>query len=170
MTVSLSSLPFGLSLRPSRPSDGSFLRNLHRSTRNELLLIDGDQELIESIFKFQYDVHENGAGNKYPDAMSFIIEKTGDRIGGLVIDFGHDEIRVPYLAFLPAARAKGYGKGLMSGIVQAARVLGKPVRVMVLHGASAAYQIYRDLGFQIEENSPIAASMVWYPGRGISFG
>jgi len=102
--------------------------------------------------------------------MSFIIEKAGDRIGGLVIDFGHDEIRVPYLAFSPAARGKGYGKGLRSGIVQAAGVLGKPVRVMVLHGKSAARQIHLDLGFQVEETSPIAASMVWYPGRGIHVG
>jgi len=165
MTVNLSSLPFGLSLRPSRPSDAEFQRALHRSTRRDLLFIDGDRELIETVLRIQYEVQEVGAGNKFPDAMSFVIEKAADRIGGMVVDFGHNEIRVAYLAFLPAAQGKGYGKGLMTGIQNAARTLGCPVTVVVMHGALTAQKVYTDLGFQVAQTSPIADLMTWYPSR-----
>lgn len=159
-----SSMPLGISVRPATANDQPFLELLYRSSRPDLQLIDGDPELIETVMAQQMNVMEQGAGNQYPDAMHFIVEKTQHNVGALVVDFGPNEVRVVYVAFIPAARGFGYGKAILQGVLQAAASNQCPVSVVVWRNNTGAKRLYLELGFRVEESDAMAEVMRWYPG------
>lgn len=159
-----SSMPLGISLRPAMQSDQPFLESLYRSSRPDLQLIDGEQEFIETVVAQQRNVMEQGTGNNFPNAMHFIIEKTLHSIGALVVDFGPNEVRVLYIAVIPAARGFGYGKAVLQGVLKAAGENHAPVAVVVWRSNPGAKKIYLELGFKVEESEPAAERMIWYPG------
>lgn len=97
----------GLVVRPSRETDSTFLQTLYHSARPDLQLIDGERDQVEDVIAQQFRVQDLGLGEHFPNAMHYVVEKLGTPIGALVTDFGHNEIRVLYLAFIPAARGKG---------------------------------------------------------------
>ncbi|MGC5703845.1 GNAT family N-acetyltransferase [Pseudomonas sp. NFXW11] len=159
-----SSSASGLSMRPSRASDGPFLQSLYQSARPELQWIDADPELIEQVVAQQFQVQEQGIGERFPDALHYVVEKLDTPIGVLSADFGAHEIRVLYLAFIPAARGQGFGRTVLQGVQQAARQVGCPVATVVWASNPLARQHYLALGFRVEESTPAAERLVWYPG------
>lgn len=159
-----STMPLGISLRPATQSDQPFLQTLYRSSRPDLQLIDGDPELIETVMSQQYDAMTAGSGAGFPNAMHFVIEKTQHNIGALVVDFGHNEVRVLYIAVVPTARGFGYGKAVLQGVLKAAADNHAPVAVVVWRSNPGAKKIYLELGFKVEESEPLAERMIWYPG------
>lgn len=165
MLDSGSSLGGGISIRPARTNDGPFLETLYMSARPELQLIDADPELIEAVVAQQYQSLQTGAGTEYPNAMHYVIEKTATPVGSLVVDFGHNEVRVVYLAFIPVARGRGYGRTVLQGVQQAAAQVQCPVATVVWRSNPLARQHYIALGFQVEEAGVAAERLVWYPGR-----
>jgi len=154
----------GLSMRPSRPTDGPFLQSLYRSARPELQWIDADPEVVEQVVAQQFQVQERGIGDHFPDAMHYVVEKLDTPIGVLSADFGPNEIRVLYLAFIPAARGKGFGRSVLQGVQKAAEQVRCPVATVVWASNPQARQHYLALGFRVEESSPGADRLVWYPG------
>jgi len=154
----------GLSMRPSRPTDGPFLQSLYKSARPELQWIDADPEVVEQVVAQQFQVQERGIGEHFPDAMHYVVEKLDTPIGVLSADFGPNEIRVLYLAFIPAARGKGFGRSVLQGVQKAAEQVRCPVATVVWASNPQARQHYLALGFQVEESSPGADRLVWYPG------
>lgn len=152
-----------LTVRPARPADEPFLETLYRSSRPDLQAIQGDADLVEAVVEQQYEVLQQGTGNSFPDAMHFVIEKTRERIGGLIVDFGHNEARVIYLAFVPAARGLGHGADVLRGVQRAAASIGYPVSVVVWQSNPRAKRLYLELGFQVAESHPVAERLVWYP-------
>ncbi|BAV78514.1 GCN5-related N-acetyltransferase [Pseudomonas chlororaphis subsp. aurantiaca] len=159
-----SAMSDGLVVRPSRPTDGPFLQSLYRSARSDLQWIDGEQEQIEQVIAQQFQVQEQGAGENFPGAMHYVIEKLGSAIGALTTDFGPNEIRVLYLAFIPAARGRGYGRTVLRGVQKAAEQVRCPVATVVWASNPHARRHYLALGFQVEEANPAAERLVWYPG------
>jgi ribosomal protein S18 acetylase RimI-like enzyme len=159
-----SSMPLGISVRPATQNDQPFLESLYRASRPDLQLIDGEPELIETVVAQQRNVMEQGAGNQFPNAMHFIIEKTQHNVGALVVDFGPNEVRVVYIAFIPAARGFGYGKAMLQGVLQAAANNRCPVSVVVWRNNLGAKRLYLELGFRVEESDVVAEVMRWYPG------
>ena len=160
-----SSLPFGLSVKPAQSDDRAFLETVYRSSREDLSAMQGERDLVQSVYELQYRVLQEGAGNAFPNAMHFVIEKTRERVGGLIVDFGHNEVRIVYLALVPAARGQGLGKAVLQGIQKAAASAGAPVAVTVWHNNPLAKRTYLALGFIVESSTPAAERMVWYPGR-----
>jgi len=159
-----SSSAAGLSMRPSRPTDAPFLHSLYQSARPELQLIDAEPELIEQVVAQQFLVQEQGIGEHFPNAMHYVVEKLDTPIGVLSADFGPNEVRVLYLAFIPAARGKGYGRSVLQGVQRAAEQVRCPVATVVWASNPQARQHYLALGFRVEESSPAAERLVWYPG------
>jgi ribosomal protein S18 acetylase RimI-like enzyme len=151
-------------MRPANTGDQPFLEILYRFARPDLQFIDGEPELVNEVIAQQYEILQQGAGNQYPNAMHFLVEKTQERIGALIVDFGTNEVRVIYVAFIPTARGFGYGKAILQGVQQAAANLGCPVSVVVWRNNPGAKLIYLQLGFQVEESQPLAERMTWYPG------
>jgi ribosomal protein S18 acetylase RimI-like enzyme len=160
-----SAMSDGLVVRPSRPTDGPFLQSLYRSARSDLQWIDGEQEQVEQVIAQQFQIQERGAGENFPGAMHYVIEKLGTAIGALTTDFGPNEIRVLYLAFIPAARGRGYGRTVLQGVQKAAEQVRCPVATVVWASNPHARRHYLALGFQVEEANPAAERLVWYPGQ-----
>jgi ribosomal protein S18 acetylase RimI-like enzyme len=158
-------LSAGLSIRPARATDRGFLESLYRSTRDDLRLADVEPALIEAVIDQQRDAQAQGYGEAFPDALYFVVEKQGERIGRLVIDFGGSEVRVVDLGFVPAARGLGYGTAVLQGLKQAAAGAHLPLVLTVRSDNLAARQLYLRLGFRVEVAGPPFERMVWYPGR-----
>ncbi|BBI46359.1 hypothetical protein KPSA1B_105129 [Pseudomonas syringae pv. actinidiae] len=113
----------------------------------------------------QFRVQDLGLGEHFPNAMHYVVEKLGTPIGALVTDFGHNEIRVLYLAFIPAARGKGYGRNVVQGVQQAAEQIRCPVAKVVWANNPHARQHYLALGFEVQERDVAAERLIWYPGQ-----
>ncbi|MGY2400341.1 GNAT family N-acetyltransferase [Pseudomonas sp. SDO5271_S396] len=155
----------GLVVRPSRDSDKPFLQALYHSARADLQWIDGERALVEEVIAQQFQVQEKGMDEHFPGALHYVIEKLGTAIGALSADFGANEIRVLYLAFIPAARGKGFGRAVLQGVQQAAAQVQCPVATVVWASNPHARQHYLALGFQVQEQTPAAQRLVWYPSQ-----
>jgi ribosomal protein S18 acetylase RimI-like enzyme len=163
--LNTSALADGLRLRPARHNDEAFIAQLYRSARPDLQLIDGEDELIRTVQEQQYQVLQRGTGDNYPDAMHFVIEKTGANIGVVMVDFGHNEVRIIFLAMAPEVRGLGYGKEVLMGLQQAAWQVRAPLAVVVWHSNVQARRLYHQLGFVLEEAGDMADKLVWRPER-----
>jgi ribosomal protein S18 acetylase RimI-like enzyme len=152
-----------LGLRPAGPADAPFMEQLHRSSRPELQQLDGTPEQIEALTAQQYGVLQARVGANFPNAMHFVVERTAERIGMLIVDFGPNEIRLIYLALLPALRGQGCGRQLIQGLQQAAARTQAPLAVTVWRNNPQARALYLALGFVVEETQSAAERLVWYP-------
>jgi ribosomal protein S18 acetylase RimI-like enzyme len=153
----------GLVVRPSRATDGPFLQSLYQTARPDLQWIDGEPEHVQQVVAQQFQVQEQGMGDNYPDAMHYVVEKLGTAIGALSTDFGANEIRVLYLAFIPQARGQGFGRAVLHGVQKAAQQIRCPVATVVWTSNPHARRHYLALGFAVEERNPAAERLVWYP-------
>ena len=156
-------LPDGLGLRPARPSDHPFIQSLYSATRDDLRLIDGERDFVESIVSMQFRAQTASYGDQYPNAMYFVVEKLGERIGRVTIDFGSNEVHVLDVAFISEVRGKGYGTALIQAIQYTAAKLKAPVALSVLKSNFRARNLYLSLGFKIEENTATHERLIWYP-------
>ncbi|GLQ30243.1 GNAT family N-acetyltransferase [Litoribrevibacter albus] len=163
MAIEGLNLSKGLGIRPSTPSDKPFLEKLHNSTRDDLKMIDGEKDFVESFIQMQYQVQTEGYGDKFPNAMYFIVEKLQEPIGKVTIDFGQNEIRLVDIAFIPLARGKGYGEAVLSCLQQAAAQAGAPLTLSVFSGNVFAKNLYLKMGFVVEQVTPPYEFLVWYP-------
>lgn len=157
------SLPGGLSMRPMRESDNAFFETLYRSTRDDLRLLDAEEDFIEEFIGFQRRAQVEGYGGQYPNAMYFVAEHHGDRIGRIVLDFGQEEVRVVDIALIPAARGKGFGGQILQVVQLIAGKLKASVSLSVRFDNLAAKQLYLGLGFVVEEAGVPFERMVWRP-------
>ncbi|MGI4839513.1 MAG: GNAT family N-acetyltransferase [Janthinobacterium lividum] len=153
-----------LVVRPSRASDGPFLQRLYQTARADLQWIDGDPERLQALVAQQFEVQAQGIEREYPDAMHYVVEKLDTPIGALTTDFGANEIRVLYLAFMPQARGQGHGRTVLQGVQKAAQQIRCPVVTVVWASNAHALGHYLALGFTVEESHPAAHRLVWYPG------
>jgi len=157
------SLGQGLRIRPSTSSDQIFLQQLHRSCRNDLLQIDADQEFIESIIALQFEAQGQGYGDQFPNALYFIVEKLNEPIGRVTLNFGETEVHLVDMAFIPAARGRGYGVEVIRALQQAATQSRAPLTLTVLSHNMPAKRLYQKLGFVVESVRLPHERMIWYP-------
>jgi ribosomal protein S18 acetylase RimI-like enzyme len=160
----------GLSLRPMNASDKVFIESLYRSTRDDLRMLDAEDDFIEDLITIQHHAQTLGYGDMFPNAMYFVAEYLRERIGRVVLDFGQNEIRVVDIALIPAARGKGYGNQLLQAVQLAASKVMAPVTLSVRADHMHAKQLYARLGFVVEEARMPFERMVWYPPASGNFG
>lgn len=162
--ISASSLALGISLRMANDGDLAFLATVYQDARPDLDLIDREPDFLHLVREQQYQAHQQGSGDKYPNAVKFIIEKAQHGVGALVVDFGHNEVRVLFLACIKAARGFGYGKAVLEGVQHAAAQNNCPVTRVLPNGSPADRKLHLELGFQVVETHPAADLLMWYPG------
>ena len=163
MHASTLRLPDGLDIRPARDSDRPFIESLYHTTRDDLRLIDAESDFIESLIEQQQHAQTVGYGDQFPNAMYFIIEKQGERVGRVVIDFGHNEIRIVDIALIPEARGRGYGSGVLRALKHAAKSVCAPLVLSVHRQNPAARRLYEQEGFRLEQSDQMNDQMIWYP-------
>ncbi|MHB9119629.1 MAG: GNAT family N-acetyltransferase [Burkholderiales bacterium] len=156
-------LPAGLHLRPMSAADNAFIESLYRSTRDDLRMLDAEEDFIEEFIDLQRRAQTEGYGNMFPNAMYFVVEYHGERIGRVVLDFGQNEIRVMDIALIPAARGKGYGGQVLQAVQAVAGKVMTPVSLTVRFDHLRAKQLYARLGFAVEEAQIPFERMTWYP-------
>jgi ribosomal protein S18 acetylase RimI-like enzyme len=159
-------IPGGIGLRPQRDSDAPFVAALYDTTRDDLRHAIAPPELIEELIEMQFRAQREGYGQKFPNAMYFIVEAQGERIGRVAVDFGPNEVRIIDLALIPAARNKGHGTSVFRALQAAAGKVRAPLTLTVAANNPRAAQLYAALGFRVEQQTPTHAFMVWYPQGG----
>ena len=150
-------------MRPARDSDKTFIASLFQTTRDDLLMIDAEADLIQALIEQQQQAQIIGYGNEFPDAMYFIVEKYQERIGRVVVDFGEAEIRLVDFCLIPQAQGQGYGKIIIQILQYASGASKAPLALTVMRLNERAKMLYFNLGFQIEESNGMYDRMVWYP-------
>lgn len=153
----------GLSLRPMVASDNAFIENLYRSTRDDLRLLDADEEFVDELIDSQRHAQTQGYGEMFPNAMYFVAEHHAERIGRVVLDFGHNEVRVVDIALIPAARGKGFAGQILRSVQKVASKVMAPVALTVRFDHVQAKQLYARLGFVVDAVQIPYERMVWYP-------
>ncbi len=156
-------LPAGLNLRPMNASDNAFIESLYRSTRDDLRMLDAEEDFIEEFIDQQRRAQTQGYGDMFPNALYFIVEYHSERIGRVVLDFGQNEIRVMDIALIPVARGKGYGGQVLQAVQAVAGKVMTPVTLSVRFDHLRAKLLYARLGFVLEEAQIPFERMVWYP-------
>lgn len=156
-------MPENLSLRPAREGDRDFFTTLYWSTRDDLRLVDAEPDLVESLIDMQYRAQKAGYGTQFPNALYFVVEHAAERIGRIILDFGASEVRIVDIAFVPAARRKGFGTQVFRALQAAASQVRAPLTLTVHPLNVTARRLYAALGFRTLEFHPIAERLVWYP-------
>jgi len=163
MLTGTKSLPENLQIRPARPEDNGFLESLYRSTRDDLRLIDAADDVIEELISMQYRAQTQGYGDTFPNAMHFVVAHLGAPIGRIVVNFGHNEVRLVDIAFVPQARGHGYGSHVIRALQLAADRIHTPVTLSVNRANVAARRTYLALGFAVERGDALTQQLIWYP-------
>lgn len=156
-------VPEGLSLRSVQPFDSVFLESLYSSTRDDLRQINAESAFIEQLIKTQHALQIQGNAAHYPNALQLVVERFGERIGRVIVDFGANEIKILNIAVITEARGNGYGSGVLRGLQQVAAKAQVPLVLEVMRSNRMAKQLYLRLGFIAEQAGPIEERMVWYP-------
>lgn len=154
MSFGTADLPGGVRLRMTTAHDKAFERRLHDANRQDLTLIDGERDFVQSIFDMQHRARDEGYGAQFPNAMYYIIEKQGDAVGRLVLDFGRNEVRVVDIALTPAAQGQGIGTTVLEAVKRVAAAVPCPVTLTVRLGRPHLVRLYAGLGFVQDPDAP----------------
>lgn len=161
-------LPGGIRLRMTRPSDRPIERRIHDANRQDLYLIDREADFVQSILDLQFRARDQGYGEQFPDAQYYMIEKSGDVVGRLVVDFGHNEVRIIDIALLPACHNQGIGTQVITALQNVAGKIAASLALSVRQDNLAGISLYQKLGFIPDPDTIPGAMyllMVWKPGR-----
>ena len=111
----------------------------------------------------QLNAQTMGYGDQYPNAMYFIVEKLGERIGRVTLDFDSDRVHIIDIALVPAAQGKGYGSHILTAIKMTAARVKAPVTLTVALDQPQVKQLYLKLGFRVESSASMYEQMIWFP-------
>ncbi|AXQ29315.1 GNAT family N-acetyltransferase [Solimonas sp. K1W22B-7] len=159
-------LPNGIRLRMTRASDNTTERRIHDANRPELQLLQGGADYIQSILDMQLRARDAEYARRFANALYYMIEKSGDTIGRLVLDFGADGIRIVDLAVLPAFHRQGIGTTVIGAMQRVAATLPAPVILSVRLDNTDAIRLYVSMGFVADgptEASRLHFQMRWSP-------
>ncbi|MCJ2185390.1 GNAT family N-acetyltransferase [Novosphingobium beihaiensis] len=166
--LGIADLPNGVRLRAATTADAQLERSIHDANRQDLTLIDGETEFVRSVMDFQYRAKNDGHASAYPNAHYYMIEKSGDVAGRLMIDFGHNEVHIVDITVLPAWHGQGIGTTVLQAMQKVAGSMAVPVTLSVKHHNYGAVKLYRQLGFLPDPDIPPTASHMllrWEPAR-----
>ncbi|KJY89644.1 GNAT family N-acetyltransferase [Pseudoalteromonas piscicida] len=156
-------LPKGLHVRMSKPSDSGFLQRVHNEKRDDLRLVEGEPDFIESLIELQFKAMNQGYGEQFPNAMYFIIEKQNEPIGRAVVDFSENQVHLVDLAIIKKARGNGFGEAVLRSFMHIAGKIGASMSLCVLSHNFAAKRLYLRLGFRVTSIEGPSEKMMWYP-------
>lgn len=158
-------LPEPLALRDITPDDQLFLDALYISSREDLLQINADPEIVLQIIKQQQQVQTAGIRDVYPGSQHFIITYDGQAIGRVVLHVGERDIRLVDIAILPPYRNHGAGRIVLQSVQNAAQAQGLGVSMAVTKVNEPARHLYQSQGFVVRSDDGAIEQMVWPASR-----
>ncbi len=150
-------------MRFTAPADQDFLLTLFIESRPWLGWAEGQPDFIRNLYEMQYTAMRKGQEAVYPEHLDFIIEKTGQKLGRLIVDLGHSHWRVSELQILTEARGKGIGSDVLRSLQAAANGMLMPITLCTPMMGSYGRQVYERLGFRVMAVEPPHYHMAWLP-------
>jgi len=155
----------GLDLRHTGPRDMPFLLDLFREARPWLAWADLDRDAIQALYEQQYRAMRAGQESLYPEHLDFVVERTGQAVGRLIVDLGYADWRVSELQIVAAARGKGIGSSVIRSLQQAAGSQRMPITLSTPMFGSDGRAVYERLDFRVTAIRPPHYDMAWSPTR-----
>lgn len=152
----------GLSMRFATPADQDFLLDLFIEARPWLGLADGGRDFIRFLYEDQMRITRLGAEARYPQHLDFVVEKTGQSVGRLIVDLGYTDWRIAELQIRAAARGKGIGSDLIRSLQTSAESGRMPLTLSTPTSMGIA-PLYQRLGFRVMEVVEPMCHMAWFP-------
>ncbi|MTI42409.1 RimJ/RimL family protein N-acetyltransferase [Roseibium hamelinense] len=169
MLQGLKALPKGLSMRPARPVDAAFVRKLVDDRYTDLKSHPNlSRDQYEHLMEMQVIAQSNGYGSAYPNAIYLVIEKNGQRIGSLTLDWEGGSAHVVSLGFVKKAQGKGYGQVVVHALKEACVQSKCPLSVTCWTQNLGLMTYLKMNGFKAEPAEPDAAQirLYWVPASG----
>lgn len=166
-----------LKLRPMRPEDEPFLRELRAQVDSERLGLQywspEQQELAQQLKDMQFRAHSAHYRKLKSnwDTRDCVIELGGEAVGRFVLTQNSEEIRLADITVHSAHRGKGIGHAVIDG-VKSECVQSKRVLRLHVDYSNPALQFYASIGFRVIEQHPVYCLMEWEPptiGKSIHF-
>lgn len=154
-----------IALKPATASDQRFILSLFRSSRAALLAAEADSDFLETVVEQQYDLQQRGYFERYPNAMTFVVYHSNERIGRVMVDFDANVAHLIDIMLLPEMTNKGYGQSIVQSLQNAAAKVAIPMTLVVDQQNIIAKRMYTKLGFSIYSTKPPLELLVWYPTR-----
>ncbi|MGH9722463.1 MAG: GNAT family N-acetyltransferase [Bryobacteraceae bacterium] len=158
----------GTTLRPIRPEDEPFLREVYAGTRaEEMALVNWDESQKRAFVNMQFDAQHRYYTDQFRGAEFLIVEQDGRPIGRLYLDRPEEEIRIIDIALLPEKRNSGIGTALIREVLREGAEAAKPVRIHV-EQFNPARRLYNRLGFTEIGTNGVYFLMEWRPGAALA--
>lgn len=137
----------GFALRAEREEDGSFLAALYASTRaDELAQVPWSDEQKRAFLAQQFAAQRLHYRTQIPGCLFQVIEKDGEGVGRLYLQWRQTQLHIVDIALLPQWRRQGIGTALLRGLIDAAAAAGRALGIFV-ERFNPALHLYRRLGF-----------------------
>ncbi len=157
-----------LKLRPVRPEDEPFLRQLREQVDSERLGLQywapEQQEFARQIADMQFRAHSAHYRKVKAnwDTKDCIIELDGQPVGRFIVTQGSREIYLADVSVDRAHRGKGLGHAVIDS-VKAECVQSKRVLRLHVDLSNPALKFYASLGFRVIEQTSVNCQMEWVP-------
>jgi len=151
-----------LSLRLSQPIDEELLAAVYADTAQEELSLfawSAEQKAVFCLMQFR--MQTRAYEMRFPDAECYVIEHEGQDVGRLLINRGHDEIRLIDVALLAKFRNNGLGTILLEDLMEEAQAARKSIGLSVLKTNLNATRLYEKLGFRSIDENQTHIAMQW---------
>ncbi|MBD9362477.1 GNAT family N-acetyltransferase [Methylomonas fluvii] len=150
-----------LALRPALEEDEAFIQLLYSLSRDDLRLMPGDSHFVESLIAMQYRAQRQSYSASYPRAYHLIVEKQGQQIGRILVDFSQDRMHLIDINLMPEARGQGSGTAAIKALQGAAAKAGSRLTLSTYHSNPGAKRLYLTLGFKVEQSDELTEKMAW---------
>lgn len=152
-----------VTLRPVRPEDDRFLREVYAETRAEELNHTGlDADQRRAFIDMQFNAQKADYLRRFPEADYDVIEYEGRPIGRLYVARSDQEIRILDITVLPTVRSRGIGTHLLKRLQSDAIPKTLPVRIFV-ENASRSVGLFAHLGFSCIDRQDLVSLFEWRP-------
>lgn len=153
----------GLSLRFATSSDENFLLDMFLAARPWLAETSPDRDFVRFLLEDQKRIARLGAETVYPAHLEFIVEKTGQAVGHLLVDLGYADWRISQLEIHPQARGKSIGGDIMRSLQKAADGKNIALTVSTVMTLPRALGFYLRLGFVVTRQQAPVVDLIWLP-------
>jgi GNAT superfamily N-acetyltransferase len=151
-----------IGLRPALAADEAFLYRVFTSTREELRLVDWDDDPKAALLTMQFSAQRSAYRQGFPGSGYDVILIGDQPVGRLFVHRDADAIRIVDLGLLPEYRNRGIGGAILKAVLNEAAEAGKPVRLHV-ESFNRALKLYERLGLRPVRIDGIHVEMEWDP-------
>jgi GNAT superfamily N-acetyltransferase len=158
-------LPHGMNARPADKRDRDFLAKMYKENRDDLRMADAEKDYIETVIEMQLNAQQSGYGTQFAEALYFILEKNGSRIGKFTLNIASVELRLIDLDFIKKAQNKGYGSSILLWLMKTAAQTKKPLLVPARRDDGAMLKFLHKYGYTEDTamSCDVYSRMMWFP-------